>query len=403
VDIGTVWQWGDNSSGQLGNGGAASGTRTAVMTPTISTVTGIAAGYHHTVALKTDNSVANWGLNAKGELGTNGALKTIENSNVPIQAFAPSAMTAIAAGYQHSVALKNDGTVWTWGYNLLGALGYASINCENPGDFNQPLAWSCSATPTQVTGITGAATAVAAGFDHTLAVASDGTLWSWGRNDTGQLGTTIVNCPDVLMSALTTTMTGFDVTPLTCSTTPVPVFNIPGTITAVTAGTRHSVALTSDGKVWTWGGDHYGQLGITSSPTQTCAITSVFTMPCTATAGELQGLDHVIAISAGSDHTVALKNDGTVWTWGYNGSGQLGNGAALDESPNPTPTQVPGLSGITAIAAGTYHSLALKNDGTVWGWGYNGHGQLGNNTITDSSVPVQVQGLLGPVVVIPGM
>lgn len=397
VEEGTVWMWGDNSSGQLGTGGTPLENHTAAMVPTLASVTNISAGYHHTIALKTDNSVMNWGLNNKGQLGDN---HTTTNSNVPMDPYAPDAMTAIAGGYQHSVALKDDGTVWSWGYNLLGALGYASINCENPGDFNQPLAWSCSYTPTQVAGITGSAIAIAAGFDHTLAVANDGTVWSWGRNDTGQLGTTMASCPSSITQVPPTDV-DFDLSASSCSTTPIQITNIPGAITAVTAGTRHSVALMSDGTVWAWGGNHYGQLGYTAI--ENCVITSALQMTCSYTPQQVPGLDHIISISAGSDHTVALKNDGTVWTWGYNGTGQLGNGAPLGETPNQTPAQVTGLSGITAVAAGAYHSLALKNDGTVWAWGYNGHGQLGNDSLTDSAVPVQVKGLLGPVVVIPGM
>jgi len=323
-------------------------------------------------------------------------------------------MTAIAAGYQHTVALKDDGTVWSWGYNLMGALGYASINCENPGDFNQPLAWSCSYTPAQVTGITGSVTAIAAGFDHTLAVTSDGKVWAWGRNDTGQLGNTSPNCPVSIMAAIPenvgfTANWPFPSTEYSCSTTAVQVAALPGTIIAVTAGTRHSAALMSDGTVWTWGGNHFGQLGY-APLIPNCTITSAFKMDCSTTPTQVQGLDHIIAISAGSDHTIALKSDGTVWTWGYALDGAISATPGGDTAAeivvggvNQDPVQVAGLTGITAIAAGAYHSLALKNDGSVWAWGYNGHGQLGDNTLTDRAAPVQVQGLLGPVVVIPGM
>lgn len=413
VNEGTVWEWGDNSSLQLGTGTNSPSFRyTADMTPTLTAVTNIAAGYHHIGALKTDQSVMVWGLNNKGQIGDN---HTTTNANAPTHSYSPYAMTAVATGYQHSVALKSDGTVWTWGYNLMGALGYKSINCENPGDFTQPLAWSCSYTPTQVMGITGSVAAIGAGFTHTLAVTSDGQVWAWGRNDTGQLGSINPTCPGTIMAAVPedvgfTAGWGTPSTAYSCSTDAVQVSAIPGTVIAVAAGTRHSVALMSDGTVWTWGGNHWGQLGYT--PTiPNCTITSAFKMACSTTPTKVLGLDHIIAISAGSDHTVALKGDGTVWVWGMRVTGPTNiprdsnsvlpvlTGVTFDQ----TPTQVAGLTGITAIAAGTYHSLALKNNGTVWGWGYNGHGQLGNNTTTDSTIPVQVQGLLGPVVIIPGI
>ncbi|MFA6016001.1 MAG: hypothetical protein WC742_13125 [Gallionellaceae bacterium] len=433
VDEGTVWQWGDNSSGQLGTGGAPPERITAEMTPTLSAVTQLASGYHHAVVLKTDNSVMAWGLNNKGQLGDN---HTTTNTKVPMHPFAPYVMQSVAAGYQHSAAIDENGTVWTWGYNLMGALGYKSINCENPGDYTQPLAWSCSYTPTQVTGITGTVKAIAAGFDHTLAVAADGRVWAWGRNDTGQLGNSgnSLNCPISIMMAVPQDV-GFTsawATPDTahsCSTNPVEVTPpLPGAVIAVAAGTRHSVALMSDGTVWTWGGNYFGQLGYSSTkldefghtlgvlPTEpfgtdlaNCVITSAFQMRCTTTPARVPGLDHIVAIAAGSDHTVALKGDGTVWQWGMDLTKPTNFAAFVNPDtplsgvlPTQTPTRVAGLTGITTIAAGSYHTLALKNNGTVWAWGYNGHGQLGNNTRTDSAVPVQVQGLLGPVVVIPG-
>ena len=413
VNEGTVWEWGDNSSGQLGTGTNYPLERlTADMVPTFTAGTKISAGYHHMISLKTDLSVMDWGLNNKGQIGDN---HTTTNTTTPTHSYSPYAMTAVAGGYQHTVALKSDGTVWSWGNNLMGALGYKSINCENPGDFTQPLAWTCSYTPTQVTGITGSGAAIAAGFNHTLAVTSDGQVWAWGRNDTGQLGSINPTCPGTIMAAVPEDV-GFTagwVTPSTaysCSTDAVQVSAIPGTVIAVAAGTRHSVALMSDGTVWTWGGNHWGQLGYT--PTiPNCTITSAFKMACSTTPTKVLGLDHIIAISAGSDHTLALKGDGTVWQWGMRVTGPTNipyssntalpvlTGVTFDQMP----TQVAGLTGITAIAAGTYHSLALKNDGTVWGWGYNGHGQLGDNTKIDKATPVQVQGLLGPVAIIPGI
>lgn len=410
VLAGTIWAVGDNSSGQLGDG-TLTPKLTAVKVPSISYASDIAAGYHHTVSLLTDRAVMDWGLNNKGQLGANSQILTTMNSKAPLRvSLAPSAMTKVAAGYQHTLALKDDGTVWAWGWNLLGALGYSSLDCANP--VNGQFFWTCSDYPTQVTGITGSVTDIAGGFDHTLAVTQDGQVWSWGRNDTGQLGTLNVSCNKSITQIFTLTDPTygdfqFDPAGAACNTTPVPVNAIPGTITAVTAGTRHSVALMSDGTVWTWGGNHYGQLGYTPginslTLTDSCTITSAFVMPCSYDPQKVPGLDHIVAISAGSDHTLALKGDGTVWAWGYNNNGQLGTGSATGETPIQTPAKVPGLTGITAIAAGAYHSLALKNDGTAWAWGDNGQGQLGDNSKTDRATPVQVQGLTYPVVIIPG-
>jgi alpha-tubulin suppressor-like RCC1 family protein len=410
VLAGTVWAVGDNSSGQLGDG-TLTPKLTAVKVPAISYASDIAAGYHHTVSLMTDKAVMDWGLNNKGQLGANSQILTTMNSSAPLRvSLAPAAMTKIAAGYQHTLALKDDGTVWSWGWNLLGALGYSSLDCANP--VNGQFFWTCSDIPTQVTGITGSVTAIAGGFDHTLAVTQDGQVWSWGRNDTGQLGTLNVSCNKSITQILTIYDPSlgdlvFSPPDAACNTTPVPVNAIPGSITAVSAGTRHSVALMSDGTVWAWGGNHYGQLGYTPgvnflTGNDSCTITSAFTMKCSYDPKQVPGLDHIVAVSAGSDHTLALKGDGTVWALGYNNNGQLGTGSFSGETPVQTPVQVTGLTGITAIAAGAYHSLALKDDGTVWAWGDNSQGQLGDNTKTDRASPVQVQGLLWPVVIIPG-
>ena len=127
--------------------------------------------------------------------------------------------------------------------------------------------------------------------------------------------------------------------------------------------------MKSDGTVWSWGYNNKGQIG-------NGTITVNELSPVQAT-----GLTGVVSVAAGYEHTVALKSDGTVWTWGYNNYGQLGDGTTTDES---SPVQVSGLTGVIAIAAGYEHTVALKSDGTVWAWGYNTYGQLGDNTIVST-------------------
>ena len=144
----------------------------------------------------------------------------------------------------------------------------------------------------------------------------------------------------------------------------------------VSAGWKHAVALSADGKVWTWGDNTTGQIGNGITSTQGVSVPV-----------QVAGLANAIAVSGGDRFTAALKADGTVWTWGWNGFGQLGDGTHTDRS---SPVQVPGLSNVISVAARDYHVLVIKSDNTVWAWGSGGNGELGNNTYADSSTPVQV-------------
>ncbi|MBI5687602.1 MAG: hypothetical protein HZC54_21235 [Verrucomicrobia bacterium] len=297
----------------------------------------IAAGYQHTVALKWNGSVRGWGRNLYGQLG-NGATNTVLTVAEPVGL---GNAIALAAGYDHTLALKSNGTVWAWGWNAHGQLGNGTT--------------TSATTPVQVSGLSGV-TAIAAGAYQSAALKSDGTVWMWGYNNDGELG---------------------DGTAVSRST-PVQVSGLSGVV-AIAGGLWHTLALKSDGTIWAWGLNFYAQLG---DGTTTGRNTPV----------QAAGVSGVTAIAAGWGHSLALKSDGTVWGWGYNADGELGDGTTINRA---TPVQVSGLSGVTAIAAGYRHTLGLKADGTVWGWGFNLNGQLGNGTIANRSTPSQVSGLGG--------
>jgi alpha-tubulin suppressor-like RCC1 family protein len=280
---------------------------------------------------------------------------TTTDSSTPVQVSDLTGVTGVAAGLEDSLALKSDGTVWAWGYNNEGQLGNGTSDID------------LHPTPVQVSGLTGV-TGVAAGGWYGLALKGDGTVWAWGINSVGQLG-----------NGTTTN-----------SNTPVEVEGAGGSgyltdVTAIAAGGRHSLALRRDGTVWAWGWNSFGQLGIGTSDS------SPHPTPV-----QVSGLTDVIAVAAGYGHSLALRRDGTVWAWGRNNWGQLGNGTTTNSN---TPVEVEGTGGsgyltdVTAIGAGTSHSLALRRGGTVWAWGYNNEGELGDGTTTNSSTPVQVSGL----------
>jgi len=334
-----LWDWGNNSYGQLGNGMITGISTTPVQVSNLIGATSVATGFF-TLVLKLDGTVWAWGANGYGQLGNGTTLSSV----TPVQVNGLSGVIAIAVGQSHSLALKSDGTVWAWGLNMMGQLGtggnYMNIT-----------------SPVQVSGLSGVI-AISAGSVFSLAVKSDGTAWAWGYNTDGELGN--------------------GMTSLYPSTTPVQVSGLSG-VTAVAGGWYHSMALKSDGTVWAWGSNSYGQLGNGTSTNSDIPV-------------QVSGLSCLTAIAAGAYHNVALKSDGTVWSWGSNAYGQLGDG---NTNNSTIPVQVSGLSGVTAIAGGGYEGMALKSDKTVWDWGNNASGQLGNGTTANSSIPVQVSGLNG--------
>lgn len=251
-------------------------------------------------------------------------------------------MVAVSSGDEHALALKGDGTIYAWGKNEFGQLAEATSVTQRT-------------SPTLITSVT-TVSAVSAGESFSLALKQNGTISSWGRNNSGQLG----------------------VGGTTDSSTPASVSSI-STATAIAAGSQHAVALLADGTLRAWGYNQHGQVGDGTSGSGTNRTSPV----------EVAGLDDVIAIGAGASFSVALKDDGTVWTWGSNSVGELGDGTNNERS---SPAQISGLSGITKIAVGQYHVLAMSSTGVVWAWGRNATGQLGEGTQTNRNTPVQISG-----------
>ena len=256
---------------------------------------------------------------------------------------------AVVIGYGHALALKVDGTLWGWGTNGAGQIGNNSTTTVT--------------APVQVLeGVRGMA--ATSGQDHqgfSLAVKSNGTIWGMGRNNYGQLGETTTNTPKL---------------------TPVQTAGLTGKVmVAVASGANHSLGLSSDGTVFSWGQNSLGQLGSGS------------TGPPRTTPAAVAGLTGVVvvAIAAGENHSLALTADGSVVAWGRNNEGQLGDGTF---DPRYSPTPVLHVKGAVAISAGGNHSLALGTEGgagtEVWSWGYNGYGQLGDDTGQNRSVPAKV-------------
>jgi len=340
---GCVWAWGMNDIGQLGDG-TTTNHFIPVEVPNLQDIKAISAGDYHNLVLTGTGTVWAWGKNSSGQLGDGSKTE----HSTPIQVAGLTGVTAIAAGGNHSLALTEGGTIKAWGGSFYGQVGDGGTITKR--------------TPrVQVSSLAGV-TAVAAGAGHSLAIlGSDGSVWAWGDNSYGQLG-----------DGTTTN-----------HSTPVKVPGLSG-ITAISATFRgnYSLAVKSDGSVWAWGANGDGQLG---DGTKTKRNTPV----------KVCGLDgvRVIAVAAGQLHSLALASDGSVWGWGNNFNGQVGDGIAQPTATiiNTSASKVVGLTGVTAIAAGGFHSLAAKNDGSVWTWGANRLGQLGVGNTDWLSTPAQVQ------------
>lgn len=301
----------------------------------------ISAGGAHSLVLESDNTVWSCGANYFGQLGDG----TTSNKHVPAQINDFNDVATISGGGSHNLSVKSDKSIWVWGYNYQGQLGDGTKSEKTH--------------PEQIT-LTDVFT-VASGEYHSLAVKTDGTVWAWGYNGNGQLGT------DTTTAIINT---------------PFQVNNIADTVAAA-AGDHHSLALKSDGTVWAWGYNAFGQLG---NGFTTTSITPV----------QVSGLSSVTAITSGGYFSLALKSDGTIWAWGNNDRGQLGNGT---NNTSATPIQVADLSSVIAIASGKFHGMALKSDGTVWAWGCNDNGQLGNESNSDSLTPIQANRLTNVVAI----
>ncbi|WP_032723443.1 RCC1 domain-containing protein, partial [Salinispora arenicola] len=339
----TYFAWGDNSNGQLGNGTiTGSSTPVDVYLPAGTAITAVAAGGLHSLALTSTGAVLAWGRNFSGQLGNGDT--TNRSTPVDVDLPAGTTITAIAAGAFHSLALTSAGTVLAWGENLHGQLGNGgTTNMSTPVGVSLPA------------GVT--ITAVAAGAAHSLALTSTGAVLAWGDNTNGQLGNG--------------TTTG--------SSTPVDV-DLPAgtTITAVAAGAAHSLALTSTGAALAWGNNADGQLGNGDTTNRSTPVD--VDLPAGVT---------ITAVAAGAAHSLALTSAGAVVAWGRNASGQLGNGTTTGSS-TPVDVDLPTGATINAIAAGLDFGLALTTAGTVVAWGRNFSGQLGNGDTTNRSTPVDV-------------
>ncbi len=353
--------WGDNRSGQIGNNVVVNMTddfwKTSAQTIPVNVldnVKAVSCGNDYTAAIKSDGSLWMWGDNRFGQLGNGGTGNKVDedgdaHQTVPVKIM--DDVSAVSCGTFCTAAIKTDGSLWMWGNNGSGLLGNGTEkNTSKPEKImNDVIAVSC-------------------GRSHTAAIKSDGSLWMWGNNLSGELGNNLKgNVKDYSGPY---------------PTVPVKVMD---NVIAIECGNGFTAAIKADGTLWMWGDNDKGQLGNGGNGN---IMHEIYGNICQTVPERI--MDNVSSVSCGDDYTAAIKKDGSLWMWGRNDFGQLGNGTQVDTK---TPGKV--MDNVISISCGREHNVAVQSDGSVWTWGYGGEGQLGNGDGLSLYSPVKLSGITG--------
>jgi alpha-tubulin suppressor-like RCC1 family protein len=344
----SLWSWGDADGGKLGRNSTLA-SFSPVQVGNLVDWKSISAGLFSSVAVKTDGTIWSWGPASTGLLGLN---STISRSS-PVQIGALTGWKFAEVGRSHCIAVKTNGTLWSWGVGAYGSLGLnSSISRSSPVQIGILADWKFVSAGTGIT-------FGGSGGPHTLAVKTDGTIWSWGNNNQGRLGqnSEISRSSPVQIGILTDWK-------------------------FVSAGASASFAIKNSGTLWSWGNATGGVLGRNSTAVDTSSPV------------QIGGLTNWKSVSAGSNDSIsanascgAIKTDGTIWSWGINIEGKLGLNNVTNLS---SPVQIGSLTNWKIASFGYRGTNAVKTDGTIWSWGSGTEGLLGLTVTTSRSSPVQI-------------
>jgi alpha-tubulin suppressor-like RCC1 family protein len=337
-----LYAWGVNNFGRLGLNDVANRS-SPVQVGALTNWAQVSAGGTHTAAITTGGQLYAWGLNGTASYQTNFlGDNTVFSRSSPVQIGALTNWAQVSAGSAHTAAVKTDGALWAWGVGTNGRLGDGTIvNRSSPVQIGALTNWA----------------QVSAGGTHTAAITTGGQLYAWGNNGSDQIGdnTVFSRSSPVQIGALTNWA-------------------------QVSAGASHTASVKTDGTMWAWGGNAQGAVGDgtvvnKSSPVQIGALTNW------------------AQVSTGNANTAAVKTDGTMWAWGDNTGGKLGqNDVYINRS---SPVQIGALTNWARVSTSSSNVSAIKTDSTLWAWGSNTTGQLGDGTVVSKSSPVQIGALTG--------
>lgn len=377
---GTLWCWGNNQFGQLGDGThEGESCINAVCRPTPvhaslgDSVVQVAVGGGVTCALTLSGAVSCWGMvgmipdeelagehcwDFGGYPGSHAYVDCVA-SPVEVTAFGSDTIQ-LAMGFLSACRVRADATLWCWGSNSTALLGDGTIG-DKDCPANHP---NCDRMPVQVATLGTAVVHASVGGLHACARTTADDIWCWGDNFSGQLGqgnTSGIAC-------------GTDL----CAPTPVAVESPGDHATEVSSGGNHTCERKVDGTVWCWGLNSAGQTGDGTTEGESCGYNG--NGKCRLSAVNSVGLESVVQVTAGESHTCARKADGTLWCWGDNHVGQLGIGTISDFEPSPVQVTTLGAH-VVDVSAGGSHTCAVTDDGWAWCWGNNNRGELGNGVI----------------------
>lgn len=337
TEDGKLWVWGNNQNGQLGQSVPYIYYNKLTQIGIDTDWRSVFTGDEHNIGLKNDGSLWGWGQNVYGQLGDG----TNNYRNVPTRIGTDSDWNIISTGSNHVMGIKTDGSLWGWGSNNNGQLGNGNNSSNVPIRIGMDNDWK----------------AISCGGNFSLAIKNDGSLWSWGNNFLGQLGMgnsagSTINVP--------TRVGGTD-----------------NDWKLVVAGAYTSFALKTDGSLWAWGDNFEGILGLQNITDDTVNVPTRL--------GNDYDWKNIVC---GNSFTLAIKNNGSLWGWGLNNYGQLGDGTNMNRN---LPVQITNSNDWKTIGSGYSHSFGIKNDGSLWAWGINNYGQLGIGNYNNMNVPVRVQ------------